>query len=261
MHTYCFSYNFLSLLLNPSIETIDYFGTELLLNYGRSGSRNIKDMLFVGMFAMLPETRLYIEQDMGTEGLLDLNDKLNVYGFQGSLLFRNYWEDILCLSFYKPYVNIAAHSGKSRYKNARYSITNLNKVKNALQSYSAVCRDLSALDAAIKEGTIAPLDKEAILSCIQDMRDYFGETFPLTADSLSAYIADLEENCNGYYIAETGTLQELFARKRRDMLLDSLWEDMKKDKPSFRTTSMIIGMKVYCSANKALTSASAIYAL
>ena len=66
MHTYCFSYNFLSLLLNPSIETIDYFSTELLLNYGRSGSRNIKDMLFVGMFDMLAETRLYIEQDIGT---------------------------------------------------------------------------------------------------------------------------------------------------------------------------------------------------
>lgn len=252
MHTYSNGFNFFAFLTNPFTGKLPSYETEVNQAFGKKFLTNDRG-LCIDDIAKLSGATLYLEQDMGTENIPKLREKMHKYGLHSDYLITSSTESVV-LSFRKGYQCIAP-VGRAK-GNERYSLSALRHTIEAFEhpmSFDTMEMILEDMNSHKLETLIKGLDRDIIVT------DHAQSIYDLYSDikkhdlleNLDTY-EKLKEHCTQYgllrspcYFAEFNNIQYRFMLNRRNGLI----KDMTESSDDFR----LIG-KDYGRTNHDITS-------
>lgn len=221
MHAYSTGWNILTVLTNPFIPRLLNYESEYKL-----GLNNVKDIYCDGMIELSGAT-LYLEQDVGTEKIDELRDKLIRYGLKSYSMDRNH--DYVVLTVRRRYVTI---SPIGRQKgNARYSKKILENVLDYMEYYRSVLNppSLSSLIDLLSNSPL--LDSKSAESDFNDFAILKQELvdnnleFLDTYGSIRDHLNSFKRYDNNIYNDELNHIQWDYFVKFRNALIDDIRYD------------------------------------
>lgn len=225
MHAYSNGFNFLAILTNPFLDRIDSYENEVGATFGRRIAGDGRS-LYIDSMARVGSDTLYLEQEMGTsrkEG--ELRIKLQKYGYHEGYLTKGDGRQAVVLSFRKGFVSIAP--AKNSRKNIRYNPSVLNRIIDFIHEKSY---DLYFPETIEQLAEYAAHENKWI-TCARDVLNLWQDiqAHDLTHElsswlDLSVLVSELESYSSDLYIQEFNSIQEDFAIKWRNRLIEELLE-------------------------------------
>lgn len=229
IHTYSNGFNFFAFLTNPFTKKLLSYETEVNQAFGKKFLTNDRG-LCIDDIAKLSGATLYLEQDMGTENIPKLREKMHKYGLHSDYLITSSTESVV-LSFRKGYQCIAP-VGRAK-GNKRYSLSALRHTIEAFEhpmSFDAMEMILEDMDSHKLETLIKGLDRDIIVTDhAQSIYDLYSDIKKHdllnnldTYEKLKEHYTQYELLRSPCYFAEFNNIQYRFMLNRRNGLIKDM---------------------------------------
>lgn len=248
MHAYSNGFNFLSFLTNPFLGRIDSYENEVGATFGRRIAGDGRSLYIDSVVRMGSDT-LYLEQDMGNEKKKgELRSKILKYGLHSGYLTRGSGREAVVLSFRKGFVSIAPV--KNSKKNMRYNVKAIRRVLECYEDVSDLMAppygSIEQLYDKILSGEVSHVYGKDVVAVWEDLKAHDLDYVVNSVLHLRVLAAGLESYTSDIYFNEFNSIQEAFAMKWRNRLIEELLADGVGEKGGSRLSDDIQAFVLDC---------------